>query len=238
MQKPQLYLVIHSAHFSDLVELKILLRYYLWVKCISIFDLESISMVCYENLIVPLLVCYVIGSIPCGVIIARIFELGDLQHQGSGNIGGTNVARIGGKVLGALTIVLDIAKGIIAMSIVQHEGCSKILLVVLGGITVLGHVFPIWLKFKGGKGVATTAGVLTIIDPNTAVIFISTWIIVLASFNVSSLSSITAIVLSLIWSLFMSPQSIFVVYLIWFGILLYKHKDNVKRLCSKDEHKI
>ncbi len=189
-------------------------------------------------LIVMSTISYLIGSIPSGVIIAKIFKLGDLSKLGSGNTGGTNVGRIGGSTLGILTVTSDIVKGMIAMSLMQKFGLTPMELALMGLVTVIGHVFPIWLKFRGGKGVATTAGVLISIDPYTAIVFCSTWVISLALMGIASLSSILAIVFALAWAYFTLPSSIFLVLSTIFVIVLLRHKDNIKRLRNNEEESL
>lgn len=196
------------------------------------------SYISVMNFIIPSIVCYIIGSIPCGVIVAAVFKLGDLQKQGSGNIGGTNVARVGGKALGMLTITLDVLKGVVAMSVVQKVPFSEVSLAIMGLITVVGNVCPIWLRFRGGKGVATTVGVLIVLNPHMAATFASTWLISFASSGVSSLSSILAVLLSFTWCCFASPTEVVLVYAALFGLILYRHKGNIYRLLHKKENRL
>jgi acyl phosphate:glycerol-3-phosphate acyltransferase len=195
------------------------------------------------NFLLALFLSYLVGSIPSGVIVAKIFNLGDVRKQGSGNIGGTNIARIGGKKLGLLTIGFDVLKGILPISMLEHYHFGELATIICGAATVLGHIFPVWLRFKGGKGVATTLGVLLMLDPWVSSIFASTWLITFAASHIPSLASILAALLSIIGSYFMQsthkiPSDIFLVYFALFLMILWRHRDNMMRLYRHEEKPI
>src|SRR5689334_421471 len=134
---------------------------------------------------------YLIGSIPFGLILTRLAGLGDIRAIGSGNIGATNVLRTGSKGLAALTLVLDMAKGAVAVLLGAHYGPDTA--VLAGGGAVIGHIAPIWLGFKGGKGVATALGVLTALAWPVGILSAVTWLIVAAVGRISSLAALVAI---------------------------------------------
>ena len=131
---------------------------------------------------------YLIGSIPFGYILTKIFLKKDIRDIGSGNIGATNALRTGNKIIGYLTLTLDIFKALIPILYIKLYNYDLILITSLS--VFIGHVFPIWLKFKGGKGVATYLGILVIINPMASLLFISTWLLTYIIFKFSSLSSI------------------------------------------------
>jgi acyl phosphate:glycerol-3-phosphate acyltransferase len=190
------------------------------------------------NLLFMMLLSYLVGTIPCGIIIAKKFKLGDLRLKGSGNVGGTNVARVGGKMLGLLTVFCDALKGALAVSIVQHYDTSSMFVALCGASVVFGHIFPVWYGFKGGKGIATTAGIFVVSDPWAAIFFLSAWLIVFAASQVSSIASIAAVLLSLLGTYFLSATEAFQIYCIIFAVILWQHRENIVRLYRKEEKKL
>lgn len=150
-------------------------------------------------LVIVLILSYILGSIPFSLIITRIKGI-NLREIGSGNIGATNVARTGNKFLAALALLLDSLKGFIAVYIAQQFCDNNDFYIYVSAI--LGHMFPIWLKFKGGKGVSTTLGVLIALNMPIALIFIFAWIVVFFIFRYSSLASLTATSTVVAWSFF------------------------------------
>jgi len=186
-----------------------------------------------EYLIVAL-ISYLFGSIPFGFILTKTFLKKDIRNIGSGNIGATNTLRAGNKWLGFTTLVLDILKAIIPIIYIKLNYPDYIYIASLS--TFLGHVFPIWLKFKGGKGIATYVGILFSINPIFGFIFITTWIVTFLITKYSSLSSILASLLVPIYLiLFENSNSVF--FTIMFVLIFYTHRENVKRLKNKEESK-
>ncbi|MDB9831945.1 glycerol-3-phosphate 1-O-acyltransferase PlsY [Candidatus Pelagibacter sp.] len=177
---------------------------------------------------------YLLGSIPFGFILTKIFLKKDIRDIGSGNIGATNALRTGNKSLGYATLTLDIAKAILPVIFVKLNYPDYIYIASLS--VFLGHVFPIWLKFKGGKGIATYVGILFSIDLIYGFIFITTWVFTFLISKYSSLSSLVASLLVPIYLLiFENSNSIF--FIIMFVLIFYTHRENVKRLKNKEENK-
>ena len=179
---------------------------------------------------------YILGSIPFGLIITKIFLGKDIRKVGSGNIGTTNVLRTGKKSLAAATLLFDILKGYFSILITYNYFNDLIYLSAL--ICFIGHIFPIWLKFKGGKGVATYLGVILGISLNLGIVFGVTWIVIALIFRYSSLSSILGSMSVWIYSIFFANemQSYFLFFL--FVIIFFTHKENIIRLKNSKETKI
>ena len=179
---------------------------------------------------------YLLGSIPFGLIITKIFLGKDIRKLGSGNIGTTNVLRTGKKSLAAATLLLDVLKGYFSILITFTFFSDLIYLSAL--ICFVGHIFPIWLRFKGGKGVATYLGVITGISFILGIVFGITWLAIAAIFRYSSLSSIISSMTVWIYSILFSnnTQSYFLFFL--FVIIFYTHKENIIRLKNSKETKI
>ena len=181
------------------------------------------------------IISYLIGSIPFGFILTKFFLKKDIRDIGSGNIGATNALRTGNKVLGYATLVLDISKAIIPVIYTKIHFPELILFSSL--CAFLGHVFPIWLKFKGGKGVATYVGILFSINILFALIFAISWIITFVFTKYSSLSSLIGS-LSLPTYLLITGQTNNVsFFIIMFVLIFFTHRENVKRLKNKEESK-
>jgi acyl phosphate:glycerol-3-phosphate acyltransferase len=177
---------------------------------------------------------YLLGSIPFGFILTKIFLKKDIRDIGSGNIGATNALRTGNKLLGYMTLILDITKAILPVLYVKFNYPDYIFISSLSAF--LGHVFPVWLKFKGGKGVATYVGILFSINFIIGLIFIIVWIITFLISKYSSLSSLMASMLVPIYLIiFENYNSIF--FVIMFVLIFYTHRENVKRLRNKEETK-
>ena len=186
-----------------------------------------------EYLIISLC-SYLIGSIPFGFLLTKIFLKKDIRNIGSGNIGATNALRTGNKSLGYSTLILDITKAILPVLYVKFNYPDYIFIASLSAF--LGHVFPVWLKFKGGKGVATYVGILFSLDIILGLIFIISWA---TTFLISKYSSLSSLVSSLMIPvyiiIFENYNSIF--FMIMFILILYTHRENVKRLKNKEETK-
>lgn len=204
----------------------------------------------YYIFLLPLFSGYVIGSIPFGLILAYIFGYGDIRKIGSGNIGATNVLRTGNKKLAALTLFLDAAKGGVPILIyfggfVPHfsgdmfdPSFNYFYAMIFGLGAVLGHCFPVWLKFKGGKGVATTLGIFLAVTPLAGIAACAIWLASAKITRISSLSALTALAVTpfIIWPLYYWPAAL--VSCIISTIVFYRHKDNIKRLMNGTEPKI
>ena len=178
---------------------------------------------------------YLMGSIPFGLILTKIFLKKDIRDIGSGNIGATNVLRTGNKLIGYLTLALDITKAIIPVIYVKINFPELIYLASLCAFLV--HVFPIWLKFKGGKGVATYVGILFSINILLGVVFISCWIITFLISKYSSLSSIIASLSVPIYLLIKGNIGSVIFFIIMFVLIFFTHRENIKRLKNKEESK-
>ena len=186
-----------------------------------------------EYLIIAL-VSYLFGSIPFGFILTRLFLKKDIRNIGSGNIGATNALRTGNRLLGYSTLILDITKAVLPVLYIKFNYPDYIYITSL--CTFLGHVFPIWLKFKGGKGVATYVGILLSINLIYGFVFISSWFFIFIISKYSSLSSIIAsLIVAIYFLVFENYNSIF--FMIMFILILYTHRENVKRLKNKEETK-
>ncbi len=178
---------------------------------------------------------YLMGSIPFGLILTKTFLKKDIREIGSGNIGATNVLRAGNKMIGYSTLILDIAKAIIPVIYVKINFPELIYIASL--CAFLGHVFPIWLKFKGGKGVATYVGILFSINILLGIVFISCWVTIFLLSKYSSLSSIIASLSVPIYLLITGNTSSVIFFIIMFVLIFFTHRENIKRLKNKEESK-
>ena len=181
------------------------------------------------------IVSYLMGSIPFGLILTKIFLNKDIREIGSGNIGATNALRTGNKLIGYSTLILDIAKAIIPVIFVKINYPDLIYIASL--CAFLGHVFPIWLKFKGGKGVATYVGILFSINLLLGIIFAASWGIIFLMFRYSSLSSIIGSISIPIYILMTDEISNAIFFSIMFVLIFFTHRENIKRLKNKEESK-
>jgi len=179
---------------------------------------------------------YILGSIPFGLIITKFFLGKDIRNIGSGNIGTTNVLRTGKKSLAIATLVLDVLKGYISIFIAHKYFNELIYLSAL--ICFIGHIFPLWLRFKGGKGVAAYLGIILGISFSFGVIFGLIWLLVAIIFRYASLSSIIGSMSVWIYSIFMNNEIQTYLLFIIFIIIIYTHKDNIIRLKNSNESKI
>ena len=178
---------------------------------------------------------YLMGSVPFGLILTKIFLKKDIREIGSGNIGATNALRTGNKLIGYSTLLLDIAKAIIPVIYVKINYPDLIYIASL--CTFLGHVFPIWLKFKGGKGVATYVGILFSINIILGLIFIISWAFIFLLFRYSSLSSIIGSLSVPIYILITGQINDAIFFAIMFILIFFTHRENIKRLKNKEESK-
>ena len=182
-------------------------------------------------------IAYLIGSIPFGLVLTRLAGYGDIRAIGSGNIGATNVLRTGNKMLALLTLVLDGAKGAFAVLVGTQFGPD--IAVIAGACVFLGHLFPVWLGFKGGKGVATAGGVLLAIAWQVGLLAVATWLVVAVVFRYSSLAALTGCLAAPVyaWLVTHDPQRTELIALIAVLVVL-RHHGNIRRLLRGEESKI
>ena len=187
-----------------------------------------------------IIVFYLIGSIPFALILTKLFGHGDIRNIGSGNVGATNVLRTGNKYLAISVLCLDILKGLAPFIIINSLYDINILhSLFLCHFAILGHIFPIWLKFKGGKGVATYIGFLIGFNFLIGVYFLVTWITIALISRYSSLSSLIASLVASLYFFFINPNNLVGIFLLYlFLIISLKHRENIKRLISGTENKI
>ena len=178
---------------------------------------------------------YFLGSIPFGYLLTKIFLQKDIREIGSGNIGATNVLRTGNKYIGYTTLLLDILKAIIPIIFVKFYYVDYLYIASL--CVFLGHVFPIWLKFKGGKGVATYLGVILALSYKFFLIFGITWLVLSFLFRYASLSSIISSLIVFVYSYFFI-NNFSIILFIFFVIIIYTHRENIVRLKNSEESKI
>ena len=181
------------------------------------------------------IISYLMGSIPFGFILTKIFLKKDIREIGSGNIGATNALRTGNKIIGYLTLILDILKAVIPVLYVKFFFQESIYISSL--CAFLGHVFPIWLKFRGGKGVATYVGILFSINIYFGVIFLVSWAITFLVSKYSSLSSLIASASIPIYLLILSRFDQVFFFTTMFILIFFTHRENIKRLKNKEESK-
>ena len=184
--------------------------------------------------IVIIIVSYLLGSIPFGLILTKLFLKKDIRDIGSGNIGATNVLRSGNKLIGYLTLLLDILKAVVPVIYIKVNYPDFIYISSLS--VFLGHVFPVWLKFKGGKGVATYVGILFSINIIFGFVFAISWLLVFLFSKYSSLSSLLASLAVPIY-LFVTNDKQIIFFIILFVLIFYTHRENIKRLKNKEETK-
>ena len=191
-----------------------------------------------ELVVIVIALCtYFFAAIPFGLVFARVAGLGDIRKIGSGNIGATNVLRSGNKKIAVLTLLFDALKGSLAVLVSScfipgHE-------YAIGFLAIFAHIFPVYLKFKGGKGVATTLGVYLAWDPTFGLLVLATWLLTAKLFKVSSLSALVAALLAPFFAYFLGVDSAVIPFTALIAVtLLYTHRDNIKRLINKKESEI
>ena len=193
------------------------------------------------NNLLLIILFYLIGSLPFALILTKLSGFGDIRNIGSGNVGATNVLRTGNKLLAITVLSLDILKGLIPYLIIHiyFNELSLLNKIFLCHFAVIGHIYPIWLKFKGGKGVATYIGFLFGLNPYIAISFLLIWLVVAYISKYSSLGSLIGIFIAPAYFIFINFNfniSIFFIYLSF--VIAIKHKENIKRLINKTESKI
>ena len=184
---------------------------------------------------ITILLSYLMGSIPFGFILTKIFLKKDIREIGSGNIGATNVLRTGNKIIGYITLSLDILKAIIPLLIIKFNHPEFLFISALS--IFLGHVFPLWLNFKGGKGVATYVGMLFCINYILGFVFIICWFVIFIVSRYSSLSSLIASLTIPIYHFFIIDNNNYYFFIILFILIFFTHRENVKRLINNTESK-
>ncbi|MEK9597924.1 MAG: glycerol-3-phosphate 1-O-acyltransferase PlsY [Alphaproteobacteria bacterium] len=191
------------------------------------------------DILICLVVGYLCGSIPFGLILTKMAGGGDIRTIGSGNIGATNVLRTGRKSLAAATLILDATKGAFSIFIVSLFLSKAVLadayLGLVGVSAVIGHCYPVWLKFSGGKGVATGLAVITMLSPFSGTLFIATWILVAYIMKYSSLAALAAFASSSISALILENNEISIAFIFITLLAFFRHTENIKRLLSGKE---
>ena len=187
------------------------------------------------NLIIVAVYSYLLGSIPFGLVLTKMFLKKDIREIGSGNIGTTNVLRTGKKSLAVATLILDLLKGY--FSIILTFTYFENLISYSALICFIGHIFPVWLKFKGGKGVATYLGVILALSYKFFLIFGITWLVLSFLFRYASLSSIISSLIVFVYSYFFINNFSLILF-IFFVIIIYTHRENIVRLKNSEESKI
>jgi len=185
------------------------------------------------------IVCgYLLGSVPFGLVITRLAGLGDIRKIGSGNIGATNVLRTGHKFLALLTLLCDSGKAAFAVILFRLICDNPNLEMMAGFFAVIGHNYPVWLKFKGGKGVASTLGMMLALTPLSGLLTCLTWLLVAIIFRYSSLAALTALCLSPVYACLLSGPVMGGCYVVLALLSLWRHRGNVQRLLLGQESKI
>ena len=187
------------------------------------------------EVLIIIIISYLLGSIPFGFIFTKIFLNKDIRKVGSGNIGATNALRTGNKSIGYATLILDILKAVIPVIFIKIYYTEYLYISSL--CVFLGHVFPIWLKFKGGKGVATYVGILSCINIYLGVTFGIVWFVVFFIFKYSSFSSLMASLSIPIINFFIFKNEVVFFFVIMFVLIFYTHRENIKRLLNRTESK-
>ncbi len=188
------------------------------------------------NLITVIIYSYLLGSIPFGLLITKLFLKEDIRNVGSGNIGATNVLRTGKKILAASTLFLDVFKGFLSVYLTSKYFSEFVYL--SGLICFLGHVFPVWLKFKGGKGIATYLGIILALSFKLALVFGVSWLVILYATKYSSLSSIIGSLNVFLFAFLSTSISLDFFYFTFLMIIIFTHRENIVRLKNKTEDKI
>ena len=190
-----------------------------------------------SNLIWAALLGYLIGSIPFGLLLTKAAGMGDVRHIGSGNIGATNVLRTGNKGLAAGTLVLDLLKGFAPVALAGHLW-GEVAMAFAAGAAVLGHCFPVWLGFKGGKGVATNAGVCFGLAWQLGLVYAVVWIGLLAITRISSLAGMSAVVAAAIAAVIFGWPGYAVVLALIALLVVWLHRENIRRLMAGTEPRV
>lgn len=201
--------------------------------------MESLANAAMLTLALAVVGGYLLGSIPFGMIATRLGGAGDIRQVGSGNIGATNVLRTGRKDLALITLLGDAGKGAAAVLIARYLTHNAAIEALAGGAAFLGHLFPVWLKFRGGKGVATFYGVLFAAAWPVGLLAGATWLLMAAIFRMSSLAALTAAVLAPVFAVVTHQPQPMVWLTVFMGVLIYiRHRENIGRLLKGQEPRI
>ncbi len=186
-----------------------------------------------------ILIAYLFGSLNSAIILCKALSLPDPREQGSGNPGATNVLRFGGKKLAASVLFFDILKGVIPVFIALITGMEQAIIAVVAFAAFIGHLYPLFFKFKGGKGVATAFGVLVTMNWMVGLSILATWLVIAFTFRLSSLSALTASVLAPLYAwLFIDNHTTTIITTIMSALLLWRHRSNIRQLLAGQEPKI
>jgi acyl phosphate:glycerol-3-phosphate acyltransferase len=188
------------------------------------------------TVLLALLVGYLLGSIPFGLLLTRAAGKGDIRDVGSGNIGATNVLRTGSKGLAIATLLLDALKGAAAVIIAQKLWPDAVSSAAAGAM--IGHLYPVWLRFKGGKGVATLLGVLAPLLPIAALIYAIVWVGLLVTLRISSVAGIAAATSAPVTAAVLGEQALFPMLLGFALLVIWKHRENIRRLARGEEPRL
>jgi glycerol-3-phosphate acyltransferase PlsY len=188
-------------------------------------------------LVLVAVVAYLLGSVPFGIVITRALGLGDLRKIGSGNIGATNVLRTGNKGAALATLLLDAGKGGVAVALARLIG-GQDAIVLAALASFLGHLFPVWLGFKGGKGVATYLGTLLVLDWRLGLAACATWAVTAGVTRISSLSALVAVALTNLWVLVLQDSAMMGLSLALSVLIYWKHWPNIQRIAAGTEPRI
>ena len=186
--------------------------------------------------ILALAVGYLLGSIPFGLLLTRLAGKGDIRDIGSGNIGATNVLRTGSKGLAAATLILDALKGAVAVMLAQRFWPEAVIFSAAG--VMIGHLYPLWLKFRGGKGVATLLGVLAALTPVGAIIYAVLWIGLLLIVRISSVAGMAAAISAPVGAAIRGEETFFPLFLGFALLVIWKHRENIRRLARGEEPRV
>lgn len=188
-------------------------------------------------LLVWAVIGYLLGSIPFGMVIAKVMGLGNLRDIGSGNIGATNVLRTGNKLAAAMTLIFDAGKGAVAV-LLARQFAGEDAAQLAGLAAFLGHVFPVWLGFRGGKGVATLIGMVLALTWQVGIALCLTWLVVAFTMRISSLSAIVASTTSILWALVLGQGHLVALFVVLTLLVYWTHRANIARLRNGTEPKI
>lgn len=181
-------------------------------------------------------IAYILGSIPFGLLFVWLAGKGDIRDVGSGNIGATNVLRTGDKKLAIATLVADISKGLVIVLIAKYLELSEFNICSAAGLAIIGHIFPAWLRFKGGKGVATALGVYLGINPLVCLLVLITWLIMAKLVRISSLSALVALFMAPLYSVILGGSAIQVMFMmIVYLLIVWTHRGNISRIIKGEE---
>ncbi|ABK46147.1 acyl-phosphate glycerol-3-phosphate acyltransferase [Magnetococcus marinus MC-1] len=182
---------------------------------------------------------YLLGAVPFGLVIARLWGVGDIRTQGSGNIGATNVLRTAGKIPGLLTLVLDIGKGAMATAAgIAMFGWQSPITAAMALLSFMGHLYPVYLGFKGGKGVATGLGVFLMLTPVVGLLAVGSWVVGALLFRISSLAALIAFAMMPLYQYLYGTPAALVVAAIVVPMVFWKHRQNIQRILQGTEPRI